>query len=255
VIAYRDQVYAAPEETELRFDFVRPDVPGDLPLIVFLHGGGWISGDKEMYRDEAIAFADRGFACACPEYRLAPLNHFPDQIEDVQSFVQYARTHAAGLGVDPNRVYAFGNSAGGYLAAALGLWITPVQPNDGPSPQANRVVAVCPITDLTDPTDSNLPIAMSFLEQYMGCRYDTDPDRWREASPIAHLSPLASPLLIAHGTEDDVVPFSQSVRFAAALDAADVPHETLWLPREGHSFTFAAWETIAARAVEFFGMP
>lgn len=255
MIAYRDQPFAAPDGVDLRFDFVRPDTPGDLPLIVFLHGGGWISGDKEMYREEAIAFAERGYACACPEYRLAPLNHFPDQIQDVQSFVQFARGEAERLGVDPNRIYAFGNSAGGYLAAALGLWTTPIRGQGSPSPQANRVVAVCPITDLTDPTVTNLPIAMSFLEQYMGCRHDVDPGLWREASPIAQVSTQTSPMLVAHGTLDDVVPFSQSERFVDALAVAGIPHETLWLPGEGHSFSLRAWELLCGRAAAFFGAP
>ena len=156
MIVLPNQVYAEPGGIPLTFDFFRPD-NGVPPLLVFLHGGGWISGDKSMYREEAVWFAERGFACACISYRLAPLHPFPCAVEDALAFVRYARNEAEELQIDANRIGAMGNSAGAHLAAMLGVLPDRVQ----------AVADVCGITDLTNPRDVHLPIAMAFLEQFM----------------------------------------------------------------------------------------
>ncbi|MBX7133638.1 MAG: alpha/beta hydrolase [Fimbriimonadaceae bacterium] len=241
MIVLPNQVYAEPGGIPLTFDFFRPD-NGVPPLLVFLHGGGWISGDKSMYREEAAWFAERGFACACISYRLAPLHPYPSAVEDALAFVRYARAEAEELQIDANRIGAMGNSAGAHLAAMLGVLPDRVQ----------AVVDVCGITDLTNPRDVHLPIAMAFLEQFMGCSHDGNEAKWAEASPITHVNPASAPFLIIHGDMDDVVPLEQSRSFHSRLGQAGVSSELKIMPGEGHSFSWEAWVAIRELSLKFF---
>ena len=138
MVVLPDQKYPV-EGGELGFDFFRPEGEGPFPLVVFLHGGGWISGDRTMYRDEAIWLAPQGFACACINYRLAPLYPFPVPVADCQAFVRFARTNHETLAIDPNQITAMGNSAGGHLALMLGLCPGRFDSQDG---LAERVTVV-----------------------------------------------------------------------------------------------------------------
>lgn len=243
MIVLPNQEYARPSGLPLAYDLIRPDT-GVPPLVIFIHGGGWISGDRSMYRDEAIWLAEKGYACALVDYRLAPLHPYPAAVEDVSSFLAYARRESEELQIDPSRIVAIGNSAGGHLASMLGVF--------GPE-RANAVVSISGISDLTDPEDAHLPIAMAFLEQFMGCSYVGNEDRWREASPIAHVSAEAPPFLVMHGDLDDIVPLAQSERFRDALTAQGVPVEFVRLGGEGHSFTWEGWTRIRECYLGFLG--
>lgn len=243
MIVLPNQVYAEPGGLPLTYDLIRPET-GVLPLVVFIHGGGWISGDKTMYRDEAVWLAERGYACACISYRLAPLHPYPAAVEDVQAFVRHARATAEDLQIDPSRIASFGNSAGGHLASMLGVLL---------AERVNAVVDISGIADLSDPTDAHLPIAMAFLEQFMGCPFAGNEALWGEASPIKHVDEHACPFLIMHGDADDVVPFAQSEAFSAALAKAGVLQELVRMSGEGHSFTWEAWSQMRTTYVSFLG--
>lgn len=249
--ALRDQTFAGGDGKPLTFDFIAPSSDQPLPLIVFLHGGGWISGDKTMYRDEAPFFVEHGYATACISYRLAPLHPFPAPVADVQRFLRHVREHAGELGIDPNRVAAFGNSAGGHLAAMAAL--APAM-DDGPDDgtcRAQAAVNICGISDLQDPRATHFPIAMAFLEQFVPSIQDPESTDAAMASPISHVSKGAAPMLILHGSEDDVVPFDQSVRLHQALRSASAKSRMVELPGEGHGFTFPAWQTIRKESLAF----
>lgn len=243
MIVLPNQEYARPGGLPLSYDLIRPDT-GVPPLVVFIHGGGWISGDRSMYRDEAIWLAEKGYACALVDYRLAPLHPYPAAVDDVCTFLAFARREHEDLQIDPQRIVSFGNSAGGHLASMMGVL--------GPD-RANAVVSLSGISDLTNPDDAHLPIAMAFLEQFMGCSYVGNEDRWREASPMTHVTPEAPPFLIMHGDLDDIVPLTQSERLRDHLSAQGVPVEFGRLAGEGHSFTWEGWKRIRERYVGFLG--
>jgi acetyl esterase/lipase len=205
-----------------------------------------------MYREEAAWGCEQGFACCCPEYRLAPLHPFPAAVWDMQTLVAHLRQRHQELGIQPDRIVLVGNSAGGHLAAMTAVLTEPLvidgsTPPDLPkdaSVQANAAVALCPITNLVQPESTQYAIAMEFLDQFMGCSYAECPERWRLASPLAHVSPASAPMFIAHGEEDDIVPPSQSQALCDALAAVGVPHACHSLPGEGHSFTIEAWRSL-----------
>lgn len=249
MVVLRDQTYPV-EGGALTYDLFRPHGEGPFPLVVFLHGGGWISGDKTMYRDEALWLVPQGYACACIDYRLAPLYPFPTPVGDCQSFVTFASENAATLAIDPNNMTAMGNSAGGHLALMLGLCPTNLVTGD-PTPTVHNVVSLCGISDLRDPGGAHYDIAMGFLEQFMDGPYEGSEERWAKASPAAYTGNAHGRFLLLHGTEDDVVPFDQGQKMADALTATGCETRFVPLPGEGHSFSFQSWETIRAEYTRF----
>ena len=156
-----DAVYAHIADRTLLYDLFSPKIDLEnqqskkYPLLVFLHGGGWVGGHRSMYHDEAIYYATKGYVCACVEYRFAPEDPFPAAVLDAQKFVQYARFHADDLGIDPHKIVAFGNSSGGYLAAMLGLLDQLIATHSVEeeyslySPKADLVVDICGIQFFT----------------------------------------------------------------------------------------------------------
>lgn len=243
-----DLTYPAPGGGELLFDLFQPSGSGPFPVVICIHGGGWISGEKEMMSEVAAGLASWGYVAVCPQYRLAPLHCYPAAVEDVRAFVRYLRLESAKLGLDPNAIAALGNSAGGYLATMLG--VTDAQA-DGVSSRVQAVVDICGITDLTSPDEQHFPVSMGFLEQYMGCLYSESPERWAEASPVQYVDASSAPFLIVHGEMDDIVPISQSEKLAAALFTTGVDVEFHRISGEGHSFTFGGWQKIESLYEDF----
>lgn len=233
-----------------QFDFMRPEGNATVPLVVLIHGGGWISGDRSTFESELPYFVQQGLACATISYRLAPLYPFPAAVSDVLAFIRYARENAAELGIDPNGIIAMGNSAGGHLACMAGLCTHDPATGD-PAERANGVVSVCAITDLRDPDTNHFPIAASFLEQFMGGWYGGAEAKWALASPMSHMHEGAPPFLIFHGTEDSIVPTAQSQSLYASLCQAGVPAELHILEGEEHGFTYEAWMKMREMAAEF----
>lgn len=244
--------YADRAGVPLHADFFLPDSPSNGPLVIFCHGGGWISGDRTVYQEEAEWLASLGIAAASADYRLAPLNTFPACIADLQDFVIYVRAHAERFGVDPNRIVSMGNSAGGHLSAMLALCDTyfGTDPNPG-NFKVNGAVAVCPITDLTAPREGHYPISWSFIEQFLGS-IDAPQEVLRAASPICHVSSNDMPMILIHGDEDDIVPIDQSIRLHEALRAVGAPTELHVLEGEMHGFTMPAWLQIREISLRFF---
>ncbi|MEO7453312.1 MAG: alpha/beta hydrolase, partial [Fimbriimonadales bacterium] len=189
-------------------------------------------------------FADKGFAAFCPQYRLAPLYSYPAPLEDIAAFIRYLREKADSLKILPNSIGVIGNSAGGHLAAMAGLAVDP-------SERADAVVDICGLTDLTNFKESHPPISWDFLTQFMAGAPPDDP-RWIEASPLFRVTADASPFLIVHGEDDDVVYVDQSKRLYDALRDAGVSAEFDTLPNEGHSFSMAGFEKILDKASDFF---
>jgi arylformamidase len=105
-----------------RLDFWRAGGKARAPLVLFIHGGGWSSGDKEYERDTAkpAHFLGKGFAFAALNYRLVPSVPVEQQVQDVASALAYVAAHADELGIDPRRIVLVGHSSGGHLAALIG---------------------------------------------------------------------------------------------------------------------------------------
>ncbi len=241
--------FARPQGVPLFLDLYHPGV-SNAPVVVYIHGGGWISGDRTMYAEEAEWAAENGFAAAVIDYRLAPLYPFPAAVLDCRAAIFYLRDHASRLDVDPHRIAAFGNSAGAHLATMLGVCSIPLGGSD-PFEHVNAVVDVCGISDIRNPDQTQFPISMSFVEQFMGGSYPGREATYAAASPVSYIEGSHCPFLILHGTEDDVVPVSQSRILADALRAGGGMTELVELEGEGHSFSLYAWDAIRSKSLAF----
>jgi len=220
-----DIVYDGDHEAQKLDLYLPPDSDGLRPAIVFVHGGGWRSGDKQkgQWRALPAAYAAAGYVTISVNYRLSDVAPHPAQINDVKTAVRWLRAHAEKYRVDPNRVGAYGNSAGAHLVTMLAL----VQAEDGlegdgpNQEQSSAVQAVVSSATPTDflhwPTDWN---SYKVVSTMLGDSPAAAPQTAKQASPITYARADAPPLLFIHGTADRTVPKEQTDRLVAALREA-----------------------------------
>jgi acetyl esterase/lipase len=252
ITVHRDVVYASPVGYRpLALDLYVPANPRS--LCVYVHGGGWrISSRREgpCLDDFFDVVAARGLAVASVDYRLSAEAPYPAQLSDVAAAVGYLDAHRAGYGLPARGTVAWGDSAGGHLAAMYGL-TAPV----------DAVVCWYPPTDLDalsrDVDDAGghgnrgADAAESGL---IGYPLDERPDLVAAASPVTHVPADPPPFLFLHGTADLVVPPRQSQRLADALVAAGGQATVELVDGAGHVFpelSEAALRRLVDRSVSF----
>lgn len=223
--------YAGTDDWRQTLDVYLPKkaaVPGPLPVLVYVHGGGWTTGSKHMNRSQAIALAQTGrYAAVSINYRLGWQTQWPAQINDVKAAIRWVRGNAARYGFDPKRICASGASAGGHLVGLLGTsgGVAALEGRLGAHVrQSSRVQCVI---DTMGPADlANLDRASgpgSPIRLMLGGTPAEKPEMARLASPVSFVGKSDPPFLLVHGTADPVVSYQESVKFEAALRAAGVP--------------------------------
>ena len=196
-----------------------------LPLLIFIHGGGWTSGKTTDYKYYCVRYAQRGYVVASITYRFADKFPYPACVQDAKCAVRFLRANADKYHIDKNRVAAIGGSAGGHLSMMLG-YSAGVKALEGDGGYADQSSAVQVVVDLYGPTDLTLPAARdnSTVKRFFaGKSYDEIPDQYAQASPITHVTKDSPPTLILQGTIDDIVPMSQSDLLYAKLKELGVP--------------------------------
>jgi len=210
VKAELDLTYGTTAEQELKLDVYRPKSEAVLPACVLVHGGGWTGGDKERFRPLAIALAERGYVVANVEYRLAGVAKYPAGVQDCLLAVRWLRANAERFGADPDRIGAWGGSAGGHIVGMMAGSLPPdrfltAELKDVSSAVQASCIMAGP-TDLTNETFvTNLRKAgeKSNSYQWLGKLYDEAPDLYREASPLAHFTKETGPVLFLTGDLDN----------------------------------------------------
>jgi acetyl esterase/lipase len=233
--SYRDILYVPNGTPRQNLDLYVPvTTRARLPLIVWIHGGGWTGGSKDPCA--AVGWANRGYVVASINYRLSRRARFPAQIEDCKAAVCWLRRHADSYGIDPDRVVAWGESAGGHLASLLGTAGYVPAWEEGDEEGSSRVQAVIDWYGRADLTavSTDLALAGSASALLLGGSGDAVAELAQEASPILHISKDDPPFLIMHGDKDNIVPLKQSERFANALKLAGVKVKMLVLKGAGH---------------------
>jgi acetyl esterase/lipase len=243
----RDIVYAQVRERKLLLDLYLPSKGSELlPVIVWVHGGGWRGGSKGT-GGRARGMLNRGYAVVDVGYRLSGEAIFPAQVEDCKAAVRWIRANAAEYGLNPDRIGAWGSSAGGHLVAFLGT-AGDVREFDtkANSKYSSRVQAVC---DWFGPTDflqmdkyategSRLihddPKSPESL--LVGGPIQEEPYRSvaRKADPITYVTKDDPPFLIMHGDKDMLVPLHQSELLHKALKKAGVDATLRVVKGAGH---------------------
>lgn len=226
---------------ELRLDLVVPDTAPEkpLPMLVFIHGGGWNRGDKSAHARRIAGFPNRGYAGASITYRFTPEHPHPAQISDVQAAIRFIKAHAETFGIDPNRVILWGNSAGGHLASLTGTASNSIEfPRNGLWEAENHsVFAVISFAGPNSNFLSNESNNNRSMTAFLGAPSLSVPERALEAMPITHIDPTDPPFFIAHGDADTIVPVQSSRDFVAALKDAKVLVEYHELPGGGHNLS------------------
>jgi len=243
----RTVAYKTVGDRELHLDLFEPvdHKPSDRrACFVFIHGGGWTSGNPRRMYTYCDHFAKLGLLCASVEYRLvnkaSPGTTPFDCVKDGRSAIRYLKEHAGQLGIDPDKIVVAGGSAGGHVAAATALF-----------------------DDVNEATDdarvSSTPAALVLLYPVI----DTGPEgygnakcgaNWQQISPVDHVRAGLPPTLVFHGTGDTVTPFAGAKRFDDAMRAAGNRCELVVHDGGVHGYFLyerALYDAAVARTEEF----
>jgi acetyl esterase/lipase len=213
-IAYTDGDPA--DAAKHKLDLYLPKDKKSFPVLMFVHGGSWKSGDKSLYTALGNRFAKLGIGVAIPSYRLMPKHPHPAQIEDTAAAFAWVYKNIAQYGGNPQRIYIAGHSAGGHLVALLALDGAYLGKYDIPLSAIRGVAAISGVYDV------------SKIDAFAAADGEENP------SPIAHVHPKAPPFLVAYCQWDYLALPMQARDFAASLKKSFDPVELMYVPGQGH---------------------
>lgn len=242
----------------LSMDVVQPmDLPVEgtrRPVLVQVHGGGWVLGFKERQGQLLmVEMARAGWVCANVDYRLSPAATFPDHLVDVKRAIAWIRENAERFDADPGFVAVTGGSAGGHLTALVALTQDEPAYQPGFEDADTSVQAAVPfygVYDFTDRLGTWMPgTAELFIAPWvMKTDPEEDPEGWAAASPIDCVNPAAPPMLIVHGDLDLLAPVEDARLFVERL--REVSEESVYyLELTGAQHAFETFPSIRANAV------
>jgi acetyl esterase/lipase len=229
VVTRTDVVYGRVEGSALLANLAYPDGPGLRPALISVHGGRWRAGNRTDASSIKVAqWAELGFVAMSIDYRLVGGSPAPAPYVDLRCAIRWMHAHADDYGVDPERIYLIGQSAGGHmvsLAATLGDGPYPRGGGwDGARSDVRAVVSVAAAYDVSTLSWGNLWTPASGNVE----------EARRLASPMTHVSATTKPILVIHSDDDKSVPIQQAVDFVGKLKAAGVTHRFVHYTDKGH---------------------
>lgn len=232
---------------ELHADVYRPADSLAYPAVIMIHGGGWNSGSKELQRPLAMQLASRGYVAVPVEYRLSLEAKYPAGLHDIKAAVRWLRANASELGVDPDHIAVSGCSAGGQLAALVGVTNgSAIHEGAGDYPDvSSSVQAVVDIDGIvTFVSEENLADVEARLAKngvlpvnalWLGGMPDDARDNWMEASAINWVTPQSAPICFInsllpryHDGRDKIIPILASYGIAAEVCELDSDIHPFW---------------------------
>jgi acetyl esterase/lipase len=261
VKAHRDIAYVENGHERQKLDLYVPEKSSaPLPLLIWIHGGGWAAGSKDGCPPLGAGFTARGYAVASIGYRLSGHAVFPAQIEDCKAAIRWLRAHAKEYNLDPKRFGVWGSSAGGHLVALVGTSGDVKQFDVGANlDQSSRVQAVC---DYYGPTDFTAFVTAPGYESHataaspeaklIGGAVMENKDKATRVNPITYVTHDDPPFLIVHGDKDPTVPISQSQLLFDALKKAGVSAHFHTIHGAGHGGPGFAGRNIDDMVAAFF---
>jgi acetyl esterase/lipase len=224
--------------------YVPPQKGGPKPLILYIHGGGWVgghtrhSGALSNFPAVLASLAREGFVVASLEYRLSGEAPFPAQVQDARAALRFLKGNAAKFGIDAARTGVWGGSAGGHLTALTALScgdasleVSPVKMGDECVQAAVTWYGVFDFAPMI-----TRPGGDGAGQRLLGCTSPCDNEKIRRVSPVTYIDAKDPPFLLIHGVGDKVVSVEQSHIAEARMKAAGVPVESLYIPGVDHSF-------------------
>jgi acetyl esterase/lipase len=230
-----DVPYAHQSPTQALDIYLPNEGEGPFPVIAVIHGGAWMMGNKrDIQQLPLLESLKRGYAVVCIEYRLSSEAKFPAQIYDCKAAIRFIRGNAEKYRFDPNRIAAWGGSAGGHLSALVGISAGVKDLEDLTMGNPDQDSSVQAVVDWFGPTESFLKMDEELKASGLGIPDHSQPEspesqllgrlitavpelvRW--ASPMTYVSAKTPPFLIQHGLLDQLVPVEQSIHFAEAIE-------------------------------------
>lgn len=206
--------------SRLLADLYIPLADEPTPAVLLIHGGGWNGTERRSDMDGiARNLAKRGYFVMNATYRLTPDWKFPAQTQDLEQALAYMRKNSDELNIDTSRIATFGYSAGGHLAALIGL---------DPANDVKAIVAGGAPTDLSFWPDGRLTGLL------LGGPVKGNEAIYRMASPVHQVKKDSPPVFIYHGTADDLVPIEHPKAFVSVLEKNGVLHKTYWIEGRSH---------------------
>jgi acetyl esterase/lipase len=243
VSAWRDVVYQSlPGYRPQIVDIYVPSTPGPHPLVLYIHGGGWMGGHTRHsgaladFPKVLASLAAEGFTVASLEYRLSGEARFPAQLQDANAALRFLAAHAREYRIDPARIGLWGGSAGGHLAALTGVAChnTSLDPKSAGDPCASAVVTWYGVYDFA--AMNATPDGNAAGGKLLGCEGPCPADKIASVSPVTYINARSPAFLLIHGESDKTVPVAQSHLGEAALRKAGVPVRAIYIPGVDHSF-------------------
>ena len=209
------------------------------PVLLLIHGGGFISGDKSTKNKQIIKLSKRGFVSASAMYRLSPEYRFPAAIEDIKLAVRFLKANAAKYHIDPERIIVSGSSAGSYLAVMIGVTGNSNTFSDyGLYPEFDSSVRAvtaqsAPIGDFTQPKYAELKT----LKRLIPLNYTDKQAILSAMSPMTYLDIKDPPFFLSHGDKDPIIPVELSREFVSKLESINHEFEYHEVSGGTHSFS------------------
>jgi len=238
--------YLTANNYEAKLDLYQPHAKNPTPVVVMIHGGGWIVGAKEETVLDLLPYLQMGFAVVNVEYRLAKVSLAPAAVEDCLCALHWVGRNAKKYNFDPSKVVVTGGSAGGHLALTTGMipWSAGFEnacanqddttwngPWTNARPQVAAIVNWFGITDVADLLQG--ADIRSWAVAWFGSLPNRE-DLARRLSPLTYVRSGLPPILTIHGDADRLVPYSHAVRLHEALTKAGVRNQLLTIPGGGH---------------------
>lgn len=205
-------------------------------IVLLIHGGGWVMGDKQDFYLEASFLGNRGFAVSSMNYRYAGNNtgiHYQQLMQDVNAAILCILSRAGEYDYDSSTIVLAGGSAGAHMAMLYAYGYDSLK----------RVKAVI---SMAGPADLLAPdlIAITGMKNLVNIMTgDTDLTHWNDANPAHFVNAASPPTCFFHGLQDNIVPHTQSVALHHKLDSLNVRNEIYLFPGSGHGFTVADTRT------------
>ncbi len=225
----KDVIFSRVEGAGVLADVAYPVGGSDLPVIMYVHGGRWRAGTRVNDAGLQVAeWAGMGFFAMTIDYRLVGASPAPAPYQDMQTAIRWVHAHADEYGIDEDRIYLIGNSAGGHLVSLVATLGEGPYPRVGGWEDARSDVRA--VISAAAPYELN---TLSWGDLWTPLEGDVREAR-RIASPIHQIGPATKPILIVHSDDDRSVPIQQAVDMAAALEAAGVHHRFVHYADRGH---------------------